>query len=99
MHSYIFKYIKENLELAVWVSVLGILFFITPENGHHTLCPLDNMGFDFCWGCGIGRSMHYFLIGEWTQSIEHHFAGWLAVLVILYRIIQLVRYRVFKIKI
>lgn len=85
---------KLPLELFFWLIALISLFFLQTSESHFSLCPLNNLGIDFCWGCGIGRSMHHFIKGEWVTSFSYHFAGGPAVIVILYRIYQLIKERI-----
>ena len=41
------------------ISLL-LLFVLNPSN-EFTLCILHNLGFNHCFGCGLGKSIHYFL--------------------------------------
>lgn len=78
------------LELLFWIAALVLLGMAEPQ-GHHqahhfTLCPLAGMGLDWCPGCGIGRSLTQLLHGNIAESIEHHWFGIPALLIISYRI-------------
>ena len=82
-------------ELVFWVAAVVLLAIAEPEvhgHAHHfTLCPLANMGFDWCSGCGIGRAITQLLHGNIEESFAHHWFGLPALLIILYRILTLIR--------
>lgn len=94
------------LELCFWVLALILLATAVPvEPGHvhhFTLCPLANMGFDWCPGCGIGRSITQLFHGNVGASLEHHWFGIPALVIIVWRIVELIRLRIdnkiFKLK-
>jgi hypothetical protein len=86
----IIPFIKNNLEVFFWVAGLILLFFINPVSQHFTLCPLSNLGFDFCPGCGIGRSIHHAMWFDFAQSIATHPLGIFALIIITFRIIKLI---------
>ncbi len=78
------------LEIFVWVAALVALKIYNPGRGVHVVvCPLQRAGIDFCPGCGLGRSMACFLDGDFTAAWYYHPLGIFAVIVLLYRIIQL----------
>ncbi len=76
-------------ELFVWTAALILFAMTEPGTNHFTLCPLDNMGINWCPGCGLGRSIRYFLHGEFLSSIRHHWFGIPATFILIYRIIEL----------
>lgn len=94
------------LELGFWVLALVMLATAAPvEPGHaqhFTLCPLANMGFDWCPGCGIGRSITQLFHGNVAASIGQHWFGIPALGIILWRIVVLIKLAIgnrgFKIK-
>jgi ribose/xylose/arabinose/galactoside ABC-type transport system permease subunit len=77
------------LELIIWMSALLFLVFTASRSAHSSLCPLDNLGFNWCPGCGLGRSIRYLLHGEFNLSFENHWFGIPASIILFYRIIQL----------
>jgi len=91
-------------ELIFWALALVMLGVATPiEHGdihHFSLCPLANMGIDWCPGCGLGRSITQLLHGNFAESREHHWFGLPALLIIVYRIVELIllNIKAFKIK-
>lgn len=86
---------RMPFELFFWITALVLLGMAEPEvhgQAHHfSLCPLANMGFDWCPGCGIGRSITQLLHGNIAESVTLHWFGIPALMILFYRIIQLGR--------
>ncbi len=81
---------KWPLELITWSGAIIILSLSYPKTtGHFTLCPLENMGFLWCPGCGLGRSLSYLLHGELRLSLKQHWFGIPALAILICRILQL----------
>jgi hypothetical protein len=79
-------------EALIWAGALLLLGFSSISAEHHfSLCPLYNLGFDFCPGCGLGRSISFLLHGDFKKSFNIHPLGIFAVIVLSYRIIQLTK--------
>ena len=87
--------LRMPIELIFWIVALVIL-----ANGdvreqqtaaHFTLCPLANLGFACCPGCGIGRSITALFHGNLGLSFHLHWFGLPAVIILLYRISILIR--------
>ena len=86
------KYIKSfPIELLFWVLALVLLATANPHEHHFTLCPLANLGFDWCPGCGLGRSITALFHGNVNASFAQHWLGIPAVLLIANRIYQLAK--------
>jgi uncharacterized membrane protein AbrB (regulator of aidB expression) len=84
------KKIVPPREAIIWLMSLLALAFYSPQlSTHITICPLSTAGFDFCPGCGLGRSIAYFFHGEVIDSFHAHPFGIFAVIVLTYRIIIL----------
>ncbi len=83
--------IAKYMELIFWCVALLWLYFIKIETTHFTLCPLSNLGLDFCPGCGLGKSISLIFSGDFVQSLHAHPLGVLALIIILHRIIVLFR--------
>lgn len=84
------KYIKSfPIELVFWLVALVLLATANPHEHHFSLCPLANLGFDWCPGCGLGRSITALFHGDVKESFAHHWFGIPALLTIAYRICQL----------
>lgn len=80
------------LELIFWIGSLVAVILLNPHGGSHlSLCPLSQLGFDWCPGCGLGRSMSLLARGEFQASWNMHPLAVLAYVVIISRIWQLIR--------
>ena len=80
------------LELVCWTGGLLTLFFSEVSgDSHFTLCPLYNLGLDWCPGCGLGRSIASILKGDISASIKFHWFGIPALIILLHRIFYLFR--------
>lgn len=83
---------RINIELLVWPTALLLLYFMDPHrHGEHSLCILKRIGLAFCPGCGLGHAISFLLHGQWSDSQKAHPLGPFAILVLGYRIVQLVR--------
>lgn len=80
---------KVPLELMAWLGALIILAFSNPAAHHYTLCPLSYAGLTWCPGCGIGRSISSLLHFDWRASLQFHWFGIPAFLILLHRIWRL----------
>ena len=81
-----------GLEAFMWIAAIIFLAFIQPaESTHFTICPLSAVGFDFCPGCGLGRSVSYLLHGDIINSFSVHPLGIFAFIVLTIRIISLLK--------
>ncbi|MFN4110662.1 MAG: DUF2752 domain-containing protein [Ignavibacteria bacterium] len=85
------KQLTKNLELLFWISGLIYLFLISPIEEHFSFCPLNNLGFKWCPGCGLGKSISYLFHFQIIQSLETHPLGIFAFIIISYRIITLIK--------
>jgi hypothetical protein len=86
--SVFFRYVPP--EALFWaVALIALAFYQPAAQNHFTLCPLSNLGFDFCPGCGLGKSIAWLFKGEILQSWRAHPLGIFAVIVLTYRIISL----------
>ena len=86
------------LELLFWMTALVMLGAAasTAGNDHFTLCPLANLGFSWCPGCGIGRAIGALLHGHFMESFKYHWFGLPALLIICYRIYTLMKLELTK---
>ena len=79
-------------EALCWFTGLLLLaLFSTESNSHFTLCPLKNSGFNFCPGCGLGRSISLLFHGEFLASLDTHPLGIFALIILSFRIINLTK--------
>ncbi len=82
-----------SFELLFWITALVLLASAASpdaaDHDHLRVCPLANMGFSWCPGCGIGRSLVHLLHGNFQESIKMHWFGIPAMLILLNRIFTL----------
>jgi hypothetical protein len=80
------------LELVFWIgSLIAILILEPNAESHFSLCPLSQLGFDWCPGCGLGRSMNLLAHGDFQASWSMHPLGMVAFVVIAHRIWNLIK--------
>lgn len=80
------------LEAIAWTLGLTALGCLDPTNETHiTICPLANLGFEFCPGCGLGRSISFLFRGDFLQSFQSHPLGLFAVIILSFRIFKLLK--------
>ncbi|MEB2782051.1 DUF2752 domain-containing protein [Algoriphagus sp. C2-6-M1] len=80
------------VELIFWIGSLAAVLLLDPHGGSHlSLCPLSQLGFEWCPGCGLGRSMSLLARGEFQASWDMHPLALLAYGVISSRIWQLIK--------
>jgi hypothetical protein len=91
-YSKIFYFFKKiPFEACLWIAGLIYLLLINPyQVSHFTLCPFNNLGLDFCPGCGIGKSISFIYHADFINSFKSHPLGIFALAIILYRIITLI---------
>ena len=81
-----------GIEALIWIAALIFLALIEPaESTHFIICPFSAMGIDFCPGCGLGRSVSYFLHGDFSTSLAVHPLGIFALIVLTTRVISLIK--------
>jgi hypothetical protein len=85
------KVLKFPWEALIWLLGLITLALISPDKGHFTICPLSNLGFDFCPGCGLGSSISLLFRGKPAESFAAHPLGIFAIIILTYRIFQLTK--------
>jgi hypothetical protein len=78
-------------EAVIWIVALTALAISNPSDHHYTLCPLHNVGWDFCPGCGIGRSISYLFHLQLEKSFLAHPLGIPAVVILIHRVTKLIR--------
>ncbi len=88
-----------NLEALIWTAGLLFLAFMQFGSGNHfTVCPIKNLGFDFCPGCGLGYSIHYLFHLDIKSSFAAHPLGIIALPLLLHRIYVLTKMSMTKYK-
>jgi hypothetical protein len=85
-------FMKLNLEAFIWIAVL-VYFAVSPvlATDHFTLCPLSNAGFEYCPGCGLGRSIVLLIHGHVSESLNMHPLAIFAVILFSTRIVGVFR--------
>jgi hypothetical protein len=87
-------------ELVFWIVALLLLGSAGTDSAqgvnHFTLCPLANLGFTWCPGCGIGHSITQLLQGHVMESFKYHWFGLPALLIIFFRIYSLMKQELSK---
>ncbi|HEY9487679.1 MAG TPA: DUF2752 domain-containing protein [Chryseosolibacter sp.] len=79
-------------EGLIWAT--GLIMLACADTGlqHFTLCPLENAGWNFCPGCGLGGSITLFFHGRLVESFLLHPLGIFAVFTLSFRIIILTKH-------
>jgi hypothetical protein len=87
------KYWKlTGLETLIWtIGLLFLIFIHHPGEAHFTICPLSNLGVEFCPGCGLGNSISYLFRGDFISSIHSHPLGIFALIIITLRIFTIIK--------
>ncbi len=76
-----------NFEAVIWITGLIYLAVLDLGTNHHfTVCPIKNLGFSFCPGCGLGESISYLFKFEFIKSFYAHPLGIFALIILLNRI-------------
>jgi hypothetical protein len=93
MRQKIIAFIRStNLEAVIWILGLSYLAILNPTTDHHfTICPIKNLGFSFCPGCGLGESISHLFRFELQESFFSHPLGIFALPILVYRIISLLK--------
>jgi hypothetical protein len=75
-----------HFEWFVLAAGLFAMALLNPVSDSASLCVFRAFGFEFCPGCGLGRSVAYVFRGDIIASLQMHPAGIPAVFVIAGRI-------------
>jgi hypothetical protein len=78
-------------EAIVWTTGLTSLAILPESSQHISICPFYNLGFDFCPGCGLGRSISFLFHGQFERSFQIHPLALFAVIVLSLRVFQLLK--------
>jgi len=86
------NFLKQNLEAFVWIAAI-LYFALSPvhSESHFSICPLSRAGFEYCPGCGLGRSMILLLHGNVSESFATHPLALFAFVILVFRIIIVFR--------
>lgn len=80
-----------NLEAVIWIIGVVFLAFNGPVNHHFSICPIKNLGFTFCPGCGLGESISHLFRLQIIESFSSHPLGLFAFIILSYRIVFLLK--------
>lgn len=85
-------YWRIGLETVTWIAALTYLAIHNPYvQTAFSICPLENLGFHYCPGCGLGRSVSFILHGDVMRSVETHLLGIPATIIIIFRTFSLLK--------
>lgn len=90
-----FQFLRARFEAAAWITGITLMAVMPPTDEHASLCPFKACGLGFCPGCGLGHSISWLFRGEFVHSFQAHPLGILAIAVLLWRIIVILRKPVF----
>lgn len=85
-----FRFLWRNFELLFFCSALVLLYFMQIVNNSSSFCLFKMAGITACPGCGLGHAIHLALHSQFTLSFRAHIFGVPAVIIIIYRILQLI---------
>ena len=91
----VWQFFKARFEAVVWITGILLMGFMSPADGHASLCPVRLSGLGFCPGCGLGHSISWLFRGEFQQSFHAHPLGIAALLILIWRIVVVLRKPVF----
>ncbi len=76
MLAKLYRKISPFKEPILWSAALVILYTIYPVSPQDfSFCLLSMLGWENCWGCGIGKSMSCAMHGQIQESLNYHFMG------------------------
>ncbi|MEX0770302.1 MAG: DUF2752 domain-containing protein [Balneolaceae bacterium] len=83
------KILYKHLEWTILLGGMILLAWMDPyANNGFSLCLLDAFNI-YCPGDGLGHSISFIFRGLWLEAWQSHPAGFLAVIVITWRIYHL----------
>ncbi|MHC1774798.1 MAG: DUF2752 domain-containing protein [Lentimicrobium sp.] len=88
---YGFQFLRSRFEAIAWMAGLTLMAFMAPTDSHVSLCPFNATGLGFCPGCGLGHSISWLFRGEFVQSFHAHPLGIVAVAILSWRIITIIK--------
>jgi len=91
-------YFFLHFEWIVFLTGLLLMILLDPLSQTASICPIDSLGFEFCPGCGLGKSIAFAVRGNLTASLQSHPLGIVAIFIILGRIGSIFRrnYKIIK---
>lgn len=90
MKAVIKVFFKKYFEIAAFSMGLLLLAFMDPYSATGpSLCLIDNLGFEYCPGDGLGHSVAYIFRGELSNALEANILGPFAIIILSGRIFYL----------
>jgi hypothetical protein len=86
----VFKRVLKYSELLFFCCAILLLYFIPLDGDSFSFCVFKLAGFTDCPGCGLGHAIQLALHFQFTLSFQAHWFGMPAVVIIVYRIVQLI---------
>lgn len=84
----LFAYI--GVEPIIWIAAFVFLAIHDPyTQNEFSICPLKALGFHYCPGCGLGRSISFLLHGDLVSSFQAHIFGIPATIILFSRTVNL----------
>jgi len=84
-----FRFCRKHSEIIFWMISLLALAVADPAGKHYKICILNLAGISWCPGCGIGHSISYLLHGNPAASLDAHWLGIPALIIIMERIFSI----------
>lgn len=78
-----------HFEWFILLSGLTAMALLNPYAESASFCIIDRMGFGFCPGTGLGRSIALLFRGEFSASLEMNILGIPALLIISSRVAKI----------
>jgi len=79
-----------GIEPIVWSFAFVFFAIHNPyTQSEFSICPLKILGFHYCPGCGLGRSISFLLHGDPVESFRTHVLGIPATITLLIRTLTL----------
>ncbi|WP_299822606.1 DUF2752 domain-containing protein [uncultured Pontibacter sp.] len=85
--------LKYLAEVGLWCAGIVLLALMNPDGEHlFSFCPYSWVLENGCIGCGLGHGVAYLLRGNWQASWQAHPLAAPALLLLLWRCWQLLRW-------
>jgi hypothetical protein len=83
-------FFRKYFEVIVFTSGLVLLAFMDPYTANGPgFCILENLGFPYCPGDGLGHSIAYIFRGEISNAMQANVLGPFALVILSGRIVHL----------
>jgi hypothetical protein len=72
------------------MAILALALYDPTSGEHINMCVFDRLGFPYCPGCGLGRSISFLLHGDISNSLKAHPLGAFALIILIFRTYKLI---------